>query len=376
MILDNLCILPWIHIEADAKGRAKPCCLYEGDLGNFAEENLSDIWNGEKITSLREDFLQDNRPIGCRQCWTTEDVNGESKRLRDNFRFRHHQQRFDLPIDKILPPTYYDLKLGTVCNLKCRTCSTASSFKWEEDEVMLYGESLNPNVKSYWISDEAPIWKELSENLEYTESFDFSGGEPFLIKRHVELLKECVDKNVAKNITIHYNTNGSIMPSKELQELWQEFKDIDVMVSMDCIGDRFEYMRHPAKWNVVEHNFDFFNFQYYITASICYTISIFSLYYMPEFIQWAKDKELDDNQYFFNLMAAPTYLSIKNIPPASYKTFEQQLAGYDDAKQFLDIMKSEYMDERERFNWVTDSVDKFRSENWATTFPEIYKLIR
>ena len=41
MILDNLSILPWIHIEADAQGRAKPCCLYDGELGDFSNTNFT-----------------------------------------------------------------------------------------------------------------------------------------------------------------------------------------------------------------------------------------------------------------------------------------------------------------------------------------------
>ena len=376
MILKNLCILPWIHIEADAMGRAKPCCLYEGNLGDFSEENLSDVWNADKIQTLRREFLQDARPIGCRQCWVTEDANGESKRLRDNYRFRHNRRRLDLPVDAVQPPTYYDLKLGTVCNLKCRICSTASSFRWEEDEVALYGESLTPNTKSYWISDEAPIWAELHDNLEYAEFFDFSGGEPFLIKRHVQLLKACVEKNVAKNIEIHYNTNGTIMPSKELLELWKEFKDVEVMISMDSTHERFEYLSHPAKWNVVENNFDFFNSLYYLNTSICYTVSFFTLLYIPEFISWCKGKNLYDYQYFFNLMVEPNYLSINNIPPHLYETFENKLKDCSPASHFVDIMKSSYVGEQKQFDWVTNNVDKLRNESWAKIFPEIYELIR
>lgn len=375
MILDNLCILPWIHIEADAQGRAKPCCLYDGELGDFSNTNLSSIWNGDKLKDLRQEFLNDLRPKGCRQCWVTEDANGTSKRLRDNYRFRHNRRRLDTPIDSVMPPTYYDLKLGTVCNLKCRTCSTASSFKWEEDEVSLYGESLNPNVKSYWISDEAPIWQELSDNLEYTEFFDFSGGEPFLIKRHVQLLKECVEKNAAKNIEIHYNTNGTVMPSKELIELWKEFKNVELMLSMDSTHKRFEYLRHPAKWDIAEHNFDFFR-SLNVDVSICYTVSLFTLYYIPDFIEWAKQKQLDHYQYFFNLMAEPAYLSINNIPPQAYKAFDDKLKGCEPAAQFLDIMHSTYNNEQERFEWVTNSIDKFRGEDWTKTFPEIYEFIR
>ncbi|NDB29801.1 twitch domain-containing radical SAM protein, partial [archaeon] len=277
MILKNLCILPWIHIEADPLGRAKPCCLYEGDLGSLTNSSIKDVWNGNKLQQLRKDFLEDKRPIGCRQCWVTDDANAESKRVRDNKRFgKRHQSRFDSQIDNVLPPVYYDLKLGTVCNLKCRTCSTASSFKWEEDEIKLYGESLNPNSKSYWISDNAPIWTELTDSLPYIEFFDFSGGEPFLIKRHTELLKECVKKDYAKNISIHYNTNGSVMPDTHLIELWKEFKDVNIMVSMDSTESRFEYMRHPAKWKIVEKTFDYFNSLLYVSTDICYTVSLFT----------------------------------------------------------------------------------------------------
>ncbi|NDB79887.1 twitch domain-containing radical SAM protein, partial [archaeon] len=268
--MKNLCILPWIHIEADPLGRAKPCCLYEGDLGSLTNSSIKDVWNGNKLQQLRKDFLEDKRPIGCRQCWVTDDANAESKRVRDNKRFgKRHQSRFDSQIDNVLPPVYYDLKLGTVCNLKCRTCSTASSFKWEEDEIKLYGESLNPNSKSYWISDNAPIWTELTDSLPYIEFFDFSGGEPFLIKRHTELLKECVKKDYAKNISIHYNTNGSVMPDTHLIELWKEFKDVNIMVSMDSTESRFEYMRHPAKWKIVEKTFDYFNSLLYVSTDIC-----------------------------------------------------------------------------------------------------------
>ena len=42
----KLCLLPWMHIEADAMGNAKPCCLYEDAFGYIKTDSLKDILNG------------------------------------------------------------------------------------------------------------------------------------------------------------------------------------------------------------------------------------------------------------------------------------------------------------------------------------------
>ena len=42
--------------------------------------------------------------------------------------------------------------------------------------------------------------------------FEFTGGEPFLIEQHFDLLRYAVKNNYAKNIEIHYNTNGTLYP--------------------------------------------------------------------------------------------------------------------------------------------------------------------
>ena len=42
--------------------------------------------------------------------------------------------------------------------------------------------------------------------------FEFTGGEPFLITQHFDLLQRAVDSGYAKDIDIHYNTNGTQFP--------------------------------------------------------------------------------------------------------------------------------------------------------------------
>jgi organic radical activating enzyme len=59
------------------------------------------------------------------------------------------------------------------------------------------------------------FWDNLKTLLPNIKYFEFTGGEPFLIEQHFELLRYAVENDYAKNIEIHYNTNGTVFP--ELQ---------------------------------------------------------------------------------------------------------------------------------------------------------------
>ena len=66
------CHLPWETISITWDGSVVPCC-YDYDrrmvLGNVNHQTLTEIWNGEPMRSLREEFRSNavNNPL-CRQC--------------------------------------------------------------------------------------------------------------------------------------------------------------------------------------------------------------------------------------------------------------------------------------------------------------------
>lgn len=239
----NKCILPWIHLETTATGSAKPCCLFSNEIlinqknASLNDHTIDEIWNSKFMNNLRDEFLSDKKPLGCQACWQQESAGKESKRIVSNKKFSHHLSKFDKPLSK---PVYLDLKLGTVCNLKCRTCSTFSSSKWANDEKKLYGRTFNKNLHSYWVDESSSFWNEIEQLLPTVEHFDFTGGEPFLIKKHYDILKKCIELDCAKNIEIHYNTNGTIKPSDKIFKIWGKFKNVDVMFSLDGIEEKFE----------------------------------------------------------------------------------------------------------------------------------------
>ncbi len=72
----SLCTRPWTLMYFTAHGRALPCCIapfslrgYDAfTLGNATQQNLREIWNGEKYRAFRAGLLSDQPPPACANC--------------------------------------------------------------------------------------------------------------------------------------------------------------------------------------------------------------------------------------------------------------------------------------------------------------------
>jgi MoaA/NifB/PqqE/SkfB family radical SAM enzyme len=335
------------------------------------------------MNNLRNEFLNDKMPVGCSRCWKMEEVGKRSKRQISNEWFVHRLSRWNEPLQ---PPTYLDLKLGTVCNIKCRSCSSHSSSKWIEDEVKLYGKSFNQNKHSYWINEESTVWKEIETLIPTIEYLDFTGGEPLLIKKHFEILKKCVDDGFSKNIKLHYNTNGTIMPTSEIFNIWKNFKEVTLMFSADGIDDKFEYLRHPAKWLTFTNVFKEVLKHKNIHSPICYSVSIYNVMYMNEFINWFKSYNLPDNNLYFNLIFNPSYLSIQSLSIEQKEKIKSYLENSKTqylwlnlkVQEVVDFMMNNHVDlhNKNEFNEITKNLDIIRQEEFNNTFPELSEILK
>ena len=366
---DKICLLPWIHIEADPNGAARPCCMWQGaDVGNFNTQTIDQVWEGEPMQQLRAEFLSGGQPAGCERCWRAESAGYNSKRLNDNARFAHHSHR---PGAALAKPVYLDLKLGNICNIKCRICSSDYSYKWREDEQALYGQARNTR-DIIWVSEDADFWNSLSRNLSDLEFIDLTGGEPFLVKPMWRLLEQCVAQGVAHNISLHYNTNGTVLPTPEQRELWSHFKWVETMFSIDGVGAKFEYQRNPARWHTVLDNLKTIQQEGVTHTSICYTVNTFNVLDIPEFDAWSRTT-LAIKPYW-NLLHGPAHYSIINLPTSAKQTVAAKIENYTDIVKY---MNSSTQDARswQQFLWHTQQLDSVRKESFSDTFPELHRII-
>ena len=322
-IKSNMCMIPWAGIETRPDGTYKPCCVYSDELTdpdgrtyNTKEHSITEVMNSKSMNDLRDRFLAGEKPSACDSCWKQEAAGNTSKRQH-----MWHKATVigQIHVNKnIVAPTFIDLKLGNICNLKCRICSPDSSSIWANEMA-----KFDPDRKDYWTKyNKQGVWprqknkfyEDLEKHIESIRFFEITGGEPLMIKEQFDILQKCVDAGVAKNIEVHYNTNGTQFPEKELNEIWPHFKRIEVAFSIDDIKERFEYQRHPAKWDAVNENILKFKNSGLknLSTQVCTTINVFNIAYLDELApyvdEWAPDF------WYINILHHPMEFDIQQLP--------------------------------------------------------------
>jgi len=297
----------------------------------------------------------------------------ESKRLRELTKFSSHIDN----VDNITKPKSMDLKLGSICNTKCRICTSFASSQWVPEEIERDGDTNQfahiMGRLGRWPELNEKFWEDIENQIEEVESLEFFGGEPFLIKRHFDILQTLVDKGRAKDISISYNTNGSIYPAHAI-DLWKEFKEVQVFFSVDGVGERFNYIRHPQQFDEVMENFWKFKQHDWLKVNLFYTVGLFNVMYMDDMLNYHRDNNMDCDIHF-NTVYEPKHVSAKALPKNAKDAITEKFKGHNDPRiqNMLNYMNQEdyegYMDE---FVRQTNFSDKYRGESFAKTFPELY----
>ena len=389
-------MLPWISIETSPIGTARPCCLAREEITNEAgvkydlnKDNLETIYHSEYMQNLRQQFRAGTKPKTCKLCWDEEAAGRTSKRIHSRIRLKELYTQVDWANDNPDQLWFLDLKLGNICNLKCRICGSWSSSKWaaEELEYMPRNFDKKQHIAYQWLKQGAwprhpkiNFWDNLKKLLPNIKYLEFTGGEPWLIQEHFDLLEFAVAQGHSKRIDIHYNTNGTVMPADNIW-LWQHFGRVDIAFSIDNVGERFEYERYGANWKSVNTIIDYVHSSQAsmpnITTQLCFTINVQNVYYLDELLAWADTKPF--GSIYFNMMHSPDHMSIQHMPDEARKlvlnklktarwiksmhqreidnviNFIEQGSG-SDGKEFLEKMQR---------------TDAYRKQNFKNTHPEI-----
>lgn len=383
----TICMLPWISIETSPIGTARPCCLAVDEITNTSDEKfllttntLQEIYQSEYMQNLRAEFLSGSKPETCKRCWEEEAAGRTSKRINSRVRLKEYYDKVDW---KNMTPDqlwFIDLKIGNICNLKCRICGSWSSSKWAQEEIDYLPDVNRKDHLAYtylkdgaWPRENALFWDNLKELLPNIKYFEFTGGEPFLIQQQFDLLQYAVDNGYSKDIEIHYNTNGTVYPA-EYVSLWDEFKHVEIAFSIDNIGKRFEYERYGAKWDDVESNIAKFNKlrSMKLSTQVCLTVNVQNAYYLPELCTWIESQTFD--HVYFNMLHDPKHMCITNMTPVAQQLVINRLT----TEEFNPIYKMEIMrivqfiqngsgDDGKVFLQKMQKADEYRNQSFIDT---------
>ena len=393
---NKFCVLPWVSLEASPVGTVRPCCLAEdeivdnaGEKFNLSTANFATIQNSHHMRRLRQEFIDGKQPETCRKCWQEEIAGRTSKRMHTLDRLKHMVGVEDWTLDA-KPLIFLDLKLGNICNLKCRICGSWSSSTFAVEEIA-HDQSGNPKQSFHyqmlkqgrWTRENTVFWKQIANSIDQLRYIEFTGGEPFMIQEHFDLLKRLVALGVAHRVEIHYNTNGTQYPEGAI-DIWRHFKTVEIAFSIDDVEDRFEYQRSGAVWTDVIRNLKLFKDMSKqhknIQLQACCTVNVFNVMYLETVAVWLAQQNFDF--VYWNMLHEAKHFSISSLPEDVKFVVANRLRNakipQDFQKDFagiVDFMNQGDALDGQQLKKELQQVDLRRGESFAKTFPELARAL-
>jgi len=394
---DKFCVLPWVSLEASPIGTVRPCCLADDELLDDAGNKFSlltadfaSIQNSNSMRTLREQFLDGKQPQTCRKCWNEERSGRTSKRMHTLDRMKHMGISDEWTADA-KPLMFLDLKLGNICNLKCRICGSWSSSQFATEELNDMGPD-EDKKKSFpyqmlragaWPRENQSFWREIDACLNDIRYIEFTGGEPFMIAEHFDMLQGIVDRGIAHQVEIHYNTNGTQWPERG-PDIWRHFKTVEVAFSIDDLGARFEYQRTNADWAVVLDTITSFQLlrdqMPNLRLQCCSTVNIFNVRYIDQLAHWIVLQSFDF--VYWNMMHDAWYFSIATLPNSVKASITDHLRSADVPTQYraefdriIDFMNNGASTDGFMTRMKIRDLDRKRQQNLHTVAPELADML-
>ena len=388
---ETFCFNPWTNLEISSQGEFRPCCVFKesikdstGRAYNINTDTLDKVYNSDYLKNLRQQFLDGQRPSECFYCWYQESLTKESNRIRYArvVGLDGHCQNIEKPsIENVLT---LDIKLGNLCNFKCRICFPFHSSKFAEEQVRHFNSTINLkelNSKGQWAQN-PKIWEMFNALGHQVVNIDFYGGEPFLIKQQEIFLDYLISNNHANRVRLHYNTNGSVYPT-HLFEKWKLFKHVDIAFSIDNIDTRFEFER-GGEWAQVQNNLDQFlqNRLPNMTLSVYATVNAQNVYYLDQLVAWYETKEFDN--LFFNMLEEPVFLRITTMNQELTDMVVAKLSQIDSTKvskykidHILESLKNTDCSKNctDQMADYMLKLDHIRDQKFESTHPEVAQIV-
>jgi MoaA/NifB/PqqE/SkfB family radical SAM enzyme len=351
--------------------------------------DFKDIQNSNSMRELREQFLAGKKPQTCRKCWNEERAGRTSKRMHTLDRLKHMLPDQEWTSDA-KPLMFLDLKLGNICNLKCRICGSWSSSQFAAEEIAWAPREEQKQTHAYqmlragaWPKENTQFWQEIDTVLDDIRYIEFTGGEPFMIQEHFDMLQGMVDRGIAHQVEIHYNTNGTHYP-EQAPAIWQHFKTVEIAISIDDIGQRFEYQRTNAVWSEVEENIARFHSLRHWCANIrlqcCSTVNVFNIHYIDRLANWIASQQFDF--VYWNIMHDAWYFSIACLPDAVKEDLDEHLRAARVPERFVqdfqgirDFMNNGASTDGAMTRMKIADLDRKRNQDFAQVSPEMAELI-
>lgn len=420
---DTFCAVPFVGLNVLSAGNISYCCYSEEQLVDdevgltINNSTLTRAWNSDSIREIRRKMVAGEEVKGCAECLKHEELSPEGaprinmtqewfNRIgRKGMVQLFQKARADNWYLSKTTPIYLDLRLGNLCNIKCRMCNPWNSSQFDKENKVLINK--DEGYREAWMEEFGAIGDGLEEKQQWFEAdvlwddiikfipnlhkIYFTGGEPTLVQGNYRFLQECLDQG-RKDIVPFFNTNCTNQ-NKTFYKLVSQFDKVDINASLDGVGPMNDYIRFPAKWKAVSKNFEAFAAieNIHLGASPVFQIyNVFNTVNIMKYVEEVKKKYNRDIHIDWLINTHPILLRADILPFSIRKKAHDQLKEYYDTldenelshitvhstRKILNLLiesKDHDEDKLRQFMNYTNALDKFRKQKFKDHCPVLYQ---
>lgn len=422
----TFCSIPFVSLEVNTDGSIRPCCMIKGQYHQLkkdngdrftVKDNLKDAWNSNELRKMRLAMINGEKLEGCNVCYLQESSGRTSNREYANQEWfdKLGEKTIESRVDQAIlnageidfSVAYLDLRLGNLCNLKCRMCSPFNSSQIAKEHLDL--EQRDSAYKVVWAStfgkfdsrfndmqewfDKDVLWDQIIDMIPSLKKVYMTGGEPTLIENNFKFMQACIDKG-RTDIVLFFNTNCTNV-NKKFTSLISQFDRVNINASIDGVGDVNDYIRAPSKWSQISRNIETLAEMPNVHLGVTPTVQIYNVFNLVKMLDWVQGLNKKYNRRIFIdflINVHPHHLAVGILPDDIRHRVAIELIDYKNTyfhKQTPSLTlnsvngiigllqqsrKEDWKEQLVKFKIYTNSLDKERNQSLSSISEELDNL--
>jgi MoaA/NifB/PqqE/SkfB family radical SAM enzyme len=365
-LMPTFCTIPFVSMMVNTDSTMRPCCVMKRGQSNLIKDDgtpatikdsFKEVWNSSTMKNIRLEMISGKKISGCDVCYLQEESGRKSNRQHANVEWSNNlgtDYIYKLIDQAVLRNgaldysiAYLDLRLGNLCNLKCRMCSPYNSSqivkehqhleKTNKEYQVMYDSTFgkfNPEfLKTQPLFEQDILWDQVIDLIPNLKKVYMTGGEPTLIENNFRFMEECIKQN-RKDITLFFNTNCTNV-NKKFTELISQFDRVCINASVDGVGLMNDYIRAPSKWSQISINIERLAQMPNVHLGITPTVQVYNAFDLVNILNWVDELNIKYNKHIFVdflINIFPEFLKVNVMTEDMMKQALDQLVEYKNTK--------------------------------------------
>jgi len=293
---------PWVNIHVGTAENLQPCCAGAGISHTL--DHLPEYFSNsnQDLIEIKRAFLDQQTPAACEGC---QEFNWYSQ-----FAYQAPTEINNFTLLSL------DLRWSNTCQLTCMYCNAGQSSAW----AAVQNKSTSIPIVSNRIRDKNILIDLIHQHRSSIQRVSLLGGEPLLIKENIkvlDLLPADVEVSIFTGLNVDLDTNP-------IYQRLITMPNVFWTVSMENVGEKFEFVRRNACWKKQVENID----QLILEKQSQYTVTfqgqfcVYSATSITELYDFVQNRDIKIN---WNWLDSPYQLDFTNFPDRYKSIAIQQL---------------------------------------------------